>query len=594
MSAQAQMNASTADLRRRGFSDADIAANNIPRADRDARAGYAEGIGGGSGGIGGGSGGGGSTASDPVIRAGEDVLGRTIDVDSAEYMELSNLGDYSTITQHLSLSDEARGLGVNPLDWGNTVVDPETLSGEHLEQYEAWSQYNSGPYYSGNQEFMGWVGDRGSLDVYHAEQQGLIRTQHAQTEDGDWVPITTVSQQAVDRFGADNLTFSGSRAGEIIVSPADSIRIGNSDSFDADWVGEGMVAHGTKGNPKKGLGNYISDWTGISENITVPATQVALSSVSPVSFGTAVVGQGLRAGGVNEGAFIADPLGMTSGLAGGSELAVENLQGGASLFNTSDLNNVARAQGYGQAGVQIAASIVNPFLGAAAGSVSAANRAAAGWDSWENAGITAATSFATAGVASRFDLNALQSAGVAGGIQGGATFARGGDASEAFESAAWAAGGSFAGSAVGAAAGFESAAAQGMTSAGVSYGIQGLRTGDWSSADAFANAALSGVGAWGQSTNRQGANDRWRVNDEGGLETSRLTFGERMRGLWSPTGGAINIDAVRDLRANPPRRSSGDVFDPRDAGGDWLPPESQFNPGEGFEVAGGVEERIFA
>lgn len=503
----------------------------------------------------------------------KDVLGREAENDKV-VANWAKLGSYDRITRVMSLEPEARSRGVDPTAFGNKAIDPSTLKPKEREWYDAWAATNGGTFFDGHKELLGWHADFGTLDVYRGRQDGTIQS----GPNGE----TIVTQAAVDRYGADNLKFSGSNQGDIIIAPIDSgIKVGNSTGklgegggeYKQQWADQGYAVRATTGNVDSGIGGWISDKTGIDEKWTVPAVQIGLSAANPGTFALATAGNVL---GGDRGAFIADPINMTSGVAGGQERYMANLRGGASITGM-EIDDVSRAQGYGQAAVAVAASIVNPFAGAAISSAGAANRAAVDGD-WKTAGITAATAFATAGVAS-MGLTPLQAAGAAGGIDAGATLAGGGSVSEAFENAAWAAGGSFAGSAVGAAAGFEGAAAQGLTSAGVSYGIQGLRTGDWSSAEAFANAALSGVGAWAQASQRQGANDRWRVNDGGDLETSPLTFGERMRGLWSPTGNAINIDAVRDFRASPPRRSSGEVFAPRDAGSPWRPPVLQFNPG---------------
>ncbi len=587
MSAEAQMNASTADLRRRGFSDADIAANKIPKADQKARAGFVRDMGGG-----GSSGGGTSTASDPVIRAGEDVLGRTISTDSAEYMELRNLGSYASMTRHLSISAEARRRGVNPLDWGNSVVDPETLTGRRRANYDAWSQYNSGPYYSGNQEYMGWVTHRGSLDVYHAEQQGLIQNTHQQNEDGSWMPMTIVSQEAVDRFGADNLRFSGRRAGTAIIAPpgvfVDGDRSEQMQTLGADTPYEGFVVHGTIGNLSSGFfdsaRSRLADWTGIKE-FDSDFARFMTGEIIPMTG---------RALGIREleehGHFMQDPLNSATGLLYGEAAARQNTMSAEQLGANFGMKHghASKVQQVGQAVAAIVGTYYGgPWVGAAIASQMAANRAASGHGEWRDAAITAATAFATAGVASQFqNLGAIRQAGMSAGIAGGASLAQGNSPSEAFEDAAWAGASSYAGGRVNAAIGSDSAAVAFATAAGMSYGVQGLRTGDWSDEGLFLSAGLSGVSG---AANHMGGTARLEERNAArvaeGLDPlpryendtlwGRVSGGHRGSFRFAPDSAAdrfrypsdpgLDRAALRDFRQHPPRRSSGGTVRRADA-----------------------------
>lgn len=192
-----------------------------------------------------------STAKDPVVRAYNDVLGRDPE-NQAAIDNWARVGGYDDIVKLMSLEPEARARGVDPIQYGNTVVDPETLSEVDQEWYEEWSRHNSGPFFSGHQELLGFHQDFGSLETYRAQNEGLIQ------REGDQVIVT---QEAIDRYGTD-LVFSGTEAGVVVLTPTGSDvdikhstdELGKDSEEYVDYWGErGYQVHATTGSPSKGL-----------------------------------------------------------------------------------------------------------------------------------------------------------------------------------------------------------------------------------------------------------------------------------------------------------------------------------------------------
>jgi len=457
-----------------------------------------------------------------------DLLGREPESEQA-VANWAKLGSYDRIARQMSLSDEARARGVDPGAYGNKAVDPSTLKGEKREFYDAWAERNGGTFYSGHEELLDWHRGFGSADVLRARLDGTIQT----GRNGEIV----VTQAAVDRYGAENLNFSGSSPGDIIVVPQGSgVKVSNrakdprkykeGGTLSDEWAQLGYESYMAKGNKTKGLGQHLSDWTGVSEKWTVPLTNIALNAGSPL----AMAGEVALAAGAKEGAFVADPLGMTSGAAGGSDRYEINVKSGADLTGLRE-EELAKGQGYAQAALTIAAGTVNPLLAAAVQAGAGANRAFAGRQEWGDVAVQTAVSTALAAFGSpNVYVNAFQQAAGASAV----SLYRGGSASEAFESAAWAAGGNLAGAAVGdfAAAGGASAVKSGAAYAFTDAAMQKLRGGEVD----FAQAALSGA---------QGAAVGGKMA-EGEKTTGTLKLGARLENTFGTgRGGKIPGGSVK-------------------------------------------------
>lgn len=199
--------------------------------------------------------------------------------------------------------------------------------------------------------------------------------------------------------------------------------------------------------------------------------------------------------GIEAGYFLTDPLNVTSGMLYGAEGYKKNISEGASIFST-DVEDFAKYQGYGNVAASAAASVfLSPWVGAAMSSATTTSRAAVYSNSkgLQDAGLQSALNFAAAGVAEHAK-NLAGAAYINAGTQATSSYVGSRhiydlSESESLENAAWAAGGSLAGSALGNVAhGFAPAtrlgqglAAGGATLAGQT-GVQALRGGDFDAA----------------------------------------------------------------------------------------------------------------
>ena len=458
-----------------------------------------------------------------VLRAGSDVFGRDIDTTSEEFARWADLETYDRMVQHMSRTPEALALGVDPTAWGNTIIDPDSLTGRDRENYEAWSQYNNRPYYSGDQEFMGWVNDRGSIETYHAQQQGLIREARIYDEESDeFARVFVVSEQAVDEFG-DKLRFEGNRVGDVIIAPEDSISVGRSTGESApDWVaenfGDGYGVQQTKGPSRRGLvGQAFGRSFERSLSRLIP--REALGLVDSFSLGMATpVFLGEEAADRADRAFF-DPETTQQVHAVGRGLASGAL---ATL---------------GPMGVAAAAAV--NFAGAASDYRRTGTHFS---ERFQQAGLNSLTMAAGAGVGSMFS-----GAGGAALAQGGVTFGgqrlQGVSASEAFEAAAWSSGSSLATSGVNAAVGPKTNLGQAGLSFSTGYAVSGLRSGDWSTSAAFAGGQSALI------SQMRGSGNNW-TGDDG----NRLGIGDRFSQSFvvQPFNPGGFVDWARGGKRKPP------------------------------------------
>ena len=345
-----------------------------------------------------------------ALAAYRNLLGR----DPENFAALKNWAykDYSQVVKLMSLEPEARGNGINPLDFGNEIIDPEELAGDDLEWYEAWREANpNAEFYSGHLDQLQVQSRLYSVEVYRGMNDGTI------TVDGSGV--ITVTPEAVETYGGENLVFHHGWAGQLIRVPEDSgVVIARRQVFEGDkpegftdeqwdeWMSaqnsDGYTLYNTSPPQKKGIGDYVS---GALKDIGLGRDFVDLVMVSmgmPQPFMEHALG-------IDEAYFITDPLGVTSGITWGSEGMRRNLEGAESVLG----DDAATVQGVGQAVVGTALSLFVPggwALAAGFNALGQANQAAAGMKSWGDAFINAGIST----VASR--IGAGLTAGVEPGI----------------------------------------------------------------------------------------------------------------------------------------------------------------------------------
>jgi len=148
-----------------------------------------------------------------ALAAYRNLLGR----DPENFAALKNWAykDYSQVVKLMSLEPEARGNGINPLDFGNEIIDPEELAGDDLEWYKAWREANpNAEFYSGHLDQLQVQSKLYSVEVYRGMNDGTI------TVDGSGV--ITVTLEAVETYGGENLVFHHGWAGQLIRVPEDS------------------------------------------------------------------------------------------------------------------------------------------------------------------------------------------------------------------------------------------------------------------------------------------------------------------------------------------------------------------------------------
>ena len=329
-----------------------------------------------------------------ALAAYRNLLGR----DPENFAALKNWAykDYSQVVKLMSLEPEARGNGINPLDFGNEIIDPEELAGDDLEWYEAWREANpNAEFYSGHLDQLQVQSKLYSVEVYRGMNDGTI------TVDGSGV--ITVTPEAVETYGGENLVFHHGWAGQLIRVPEDSgVVIARRRVYEGDkpegftdeqwdkWMSEqnsdGYTLYNTSPSPKKGIGDYVSGWL---EDIGLGRVARDLLMVS-MGMPEPLMENEL---GIDKAYFITDPLGVTSGITWGSEGMRRNREGAESVLG----DDAATVQGVGQAVVGTALSLCVPGGWALAAGLSAlnqANQATAGMQSWGDAFIKAGISTA--------------------------------------------------------------------------------------------------------------------------------------------------------------------------------------------------------
>ena len=363
-----------------------------------------------------------------ALAAYQNLLGR----DPENFAALKNWAykDYSQVVKLMSLEPEARGKGINPLDFGNEIIDPEELAGDDLEWYEAWREANpNAEFYSGHLDQLQVQSKLYSVEVYRGMNDGTI------TVDGSGV--ITVTPEAVETYGGENLVFHHGWSGQLIRAPKDSGVViehrqvfkgkrpeGFTDEQWDKWMSEqnsdGYTLYNTSPSQKKGIGHYVS--RGLKDlGLGRDAVDFVMATIPVV----ATIAGGPLAGaltasaaapfvddvlGIDEAYFATDPLGVTSGIHWGSEGMRRNLEGAESVLG----DDAATIQGVGRAAAGTALSLFVPGIGwalsAGFNALSQANQAAAGMKSWGDAFINAGIST----VASR--IGAGLTAGVEPGI----------------------------------------------------------------------------------------------------------------------------------------------------------------------------------
>ena len=345
-----------------------------------------------------------------VTSAFRDVLGRdpASENELNRWLEVAINDGRSSVAQLLSLSDEARRRGVDPTVYGNEAVDPAAFTGWKKDFYEEWAKQNPGKtFYSGNMTQLQWQKDFGSLATYQALGDGSIQRGRG----GEYV----VTQEAVDRYGADNLSFTGYHYGDIILAPKDSgIRVGGQvkryeglkeddknyeaeSSWRENWENQGYeIFQGQGPKPHEGFMDRIKrelvEHTGMSEDAASTLMFVGSGGTTGGDFIQEVLG-------IREGLFMTDPGGFTSGWFYGDRGNRENLEGAASFLgmdknDPDDMNQIARYQGYGAAAFTTALSMTGWGAPVAAGLNAARQmgRAQTGQQDWGTAVGNAAIS----------------------------------------------------------------------------------------------------------------------------------------------------------------------------------------------------------
>lgn len=333
-----------------------------------------------------------------ALAAYRNLLGR----DPENFAALKNWAykDYSQVVKLMSLEPEARGKGINPLDFGNEIIDPEELAGDDLEWYEAWREANpNAEFYSGHLDQLQVQSRLYSVEVYRGMNDGTI------TVDGSGV--ITVTPEAIERYGEDNLLFWHGGQGQLVRVPEGSnlwiqeqqvyegeTPEGWTDDQWTQWMAEqnsgGYTLVNTRPERKQGLWDRVDsglEKLGLGRDLRNVIGVVA----SPMTGGSSAapfIDENL---GINEAYFITDPLGVTSGISHGNYGMERNLEGAESVMG----DDAATIQGVGQAVVGTALSFVPGVGWALAAGFSAlnqANQAAAGMKSWGDAFINAGIS----------------------------------------------------------------------------------------------------------------------------------------------------------------------------------------------------------
>lgn len=391
-----------------------------------------------------------------------DVLGRDPGPNPGGLINWAGVGSYDEMVRLMSLSDEARAKGVDPEEFGNVAIDPETLTGSDRDWYDAWADYNDGPFYDGHRQMLEYVKIIGNVSFYRALQEGLVK-QPA----GAYV----VTPEALDKYNSENgnqIRIFGTGPGTVIVAPEGAdIDWHNTTSDVPGWNDEadkyysellggegaegGYMVRMTTGNPSSGVEDFVDDSLddlGIGRDLR-NITEIGVGAALGAPFGPAGVLVGATSGAApfldetlhigDDAYFLSDPLNFISGVYHGSEGYRKNEEAAIDLLG----HEGARAQGIGRAVATTAATVLTGgAAGAALGVAMSAgqqfNQASAGLRSWNDALVgsaisalsSAATFGATGGLESGIGQAFANAAnqGVASTLQGGLTGAKDWDA----------------------------------------------------------------------------------------------------------------------------------------------------------------------
>jgi hypothetical protein len=342
----------------------------------------------------------------------EEVLGRPITANEQSGIQAwGHYYDdhgYQGTAAMVAMSDEARMRGVKPGDFYNTAIDPATLSEEEKPWYEEWKKNNKGPFYNTVREQLSWKQRLFSLDVYRGMNDGSITVDNG---------VTTVTQDAIDRYGQGLFFYNGDNGGQIIRAPAgtsDKFRIQERQQFEMEkpdswkqedwdkWKAEqtagGYELFNTQPDQQYGVAGQLDDLmtdldfgSDLRNGIKFNLSSLGNPSLAAESF------EDLGAGDFSY--FITDPLGVTSGSTFGTKGPGLNFSGTHKATGAS-ANDIRNTQMAGQAVITAVAT----YYGGPAGTAIAlglptmvsASQAASGQQSWEDfwtrLGITYAAS----------------------------------------------------------------------------------------------------------------------------------------------------------------------------------------------------------
>jgi len=347
-----------------------------------------------------------------AVHALETVLGRRVGPNEAagvnNWANYVRDHGYTAATAQISLSDEARMRGVDPGAYGNTIVDPASLSGEDKEWYDAWAEAHPGEsMYSGLLEQLGWRQDLYSVDVYRGMNDGTITVENG---------VITVTPEAIERYGEDNLLFfhrnRNGPAQLIRVPEGSNLWIQEQQVFEGEtpegwtddqwtqWMAEqnsgGYTLVNTRPERKHGIVSEFHDAVDhvFGDTVADIATIAVGAGLGVLTGNPVIAGLGLAASsapaldslGLDEAYFVTDPLGVTSGLMYGTEGMERNLEGAQSVLG----DDAGMYQGIGRAVAGTALGLIpgfGPLASTAFSAMSSFNQAAAGYQSMQDAFI---------------------------------------------------------------------------------------------------------------------------------------------------------------------------------------------------------------
>ena len=496
----------------------------------------------------------------------QEVLGRGFAPTSAEIEGINAWANYikdngyAAATAQISLSDEAKARGVDPTKFGNTVLDPATLSEKDKEWYDEWIKGNpNDTFYTGMLDQLHWHQGLYSIDAYRGINDGSI------TVEGN---VYTVTQEAIDRYGNGNIQFKYNPSQATVVrvptGQIDNVWIqeettdfgdtpeGMTDEQWSTWQttqnSGGYTAYMATPEKKSGIGNWVDKQLKhtfhMGRDFRNTAMAVGGVVAAPFTAGVSLtdaapfVDQNL---GIDEAYFATDPLGMNSGLAWGTEGFRRNMEGANRVLGEHGTQIQAVGRGVATTALSVATGgVAGAFIGAAMGATQQFNQAAGGMISWgdafANAGISAGAAALTFGATSGME-SGIATAFTNAGIQGAATIAQSGLATGDWDEAVKQGGVSALASA--AASGFTnkmgsqdtfSGALQGAAVGGGTSYLSGLALGTdedqlaWNAGTAALQGGISGAASAAQRRDFYNKNDQTYVDPVDGKTKTRTQY----------------------------------------------------------------------